>query len=79
MLMYNTEFPKVTWDRHWSNGGTGITKNLGLIPEKYKKIAESVYFFGDAAIWMEDGINELHSYHKDLTVFWEFHRRLHGL
>ena len=44
---------------------------------EYKKIAKSVDAFGDASIWMEDGINELHSHYRDLSVFWEFHRLLH--
>jgi hypothetical protein len=48
-----------------------------MLSEEYKKIYESVWRFGDPVIWTEDGINELHSYHRDLSIFWQFHRKLH--
>lgn len=65
----------ILWSNHWTNGGTGITKDSSIKPSKsYQEISESVAAFGDPDIWMENGNRELHSRHKDLSRFWAFHR-----
>lgn len=64
------------WPRHWTNGGTGITRRSAFTSAAtYAAIAESVRLFGDKQIWMEDGINELHTSRRpfNLSDFWAFH------
>ena len=63
---------KSDWLEHWTNGGTGVTK---LSPERAPLIADSVQAFGNLAIFIKG--DELHSTIRDLSDFWDFHRKRH--
>lgn len=66
---------KISWPKHWTNGGTGMTKfEASKIPLFKRAIAE----YKEPGVWIEYGgdMPSLHSSKQDLSEFWSIYYRI---
>lgn len=78
MLINNYNFPKMTWEEHWTNGGTGITKLNKNDAELFKPIVEAWNKISSKKMRVDAVTGALHTEDNstcDLSDFWEFQRR----
>ncbi len=67
--------PRVKWEKHHSNGGTGIT--LIETQEMLERVKQTLDEIKDPSIWVEGF--ELHSTNTNLSSFWARHAEKHNV
>lgn len=69
-MNHRYNFPRTSWQDHFTNDGTGVTK---FAPDQLERFRSLVERFGSKEVWIKDDC-ELHTSMRDLSAFWKLDR-----